>query len=77
MSTSFSKLVKFLSERLHNDQCTDCESKVHYMSFKDDQLIFRYFECKKNYWKGFNKELKGFQTHMDFAMEILIYLFCY
>ena len=45
MSTSLSKLVKFLSERLHNDQCTDCKSKLDYMYFKDDQLIFRCFEC--------------------------------
>ena len=27
------------------------------LSFKDDQLIFRCFEWKKNYWKDFNKEL--------------------
>ena len=27
------------------------------MVFKDDQLIFRYFKCKKNYNKDFDKEL--------------------
>ena len=27
------------------------------MSFKDDQLIFSCFECKKNYEKDFNKDL--------------------
>ena len=27
------------------------------MSVKDHQLIFRCFECKKNYKKDFNKEL--------------------
>ena len=27
------------------------------MSFKDDQLILRCFECKMNYKKDFNKEL--------------------
>ena len=27
------------------------------MITKDDQLIFRYFECNKNYKKDFNKEL--------------------
>ena len=27
------------------------------MSFKDDQLIFRCFECKKNYQKDFDKDL--------------------
>ena len=24
---------------------------------KDDQLVFRYFECKKNFKKNFNKDL--------------------
>ena len=27
------------------------------MSLKDDQLIFRYFECKNKYEKDFNKDL--------------------
>ena len=27
------------------------------MTFNDDQLIFRCFNCKKNYKKDFNKEL--------------------
>ena len=27
------------------------------MSIKDDQLVFRCFECKKNYKKDFNKKL--------------------
>ena len=27
------------------------------MSFKDDQLMFRWFECKKNYQKDFDKDL--------------------
>ena len=57
MSTSLTKLAKYLSERLHNDKCTYCKSKLDYMAFKDDQLIFRCFECKNNYWKNFNKEV--------------------
>ena len=56
-STSLSKLVKYLSRRLHSDKCTDCKSKLDYMSVKDNQLIFQCFECKKNYKKDFNKEL--------------------
>ena len=27
------------------------------MSFKDDELIFRYFQCKNKYEKDFNKDL--------------------
>ena len=28
MSTSLSKLVKYLSGRLHSNKCTDCKSKL-------------------------------------------------
>ena len=56
-SNSLSSLVHNLSEGLHSDKCTDCKSCLDYMVFKDDQLIFRCFECQKNYNKNFNKEL--------------------
>ena len=56
MSSSLSNLVDNLSEGLHIDKCTDFTSCLDYMMFKDDQLIFRSFECKKNYQKDFNKE---------------------
>ena len=51
MSSSLSSLVDNLSEGLHCDfiSCLD------YMATKDEQLIFRYFERKKNYKKDFNK----------------------
>ena len=57
ISTSLSKLVKYLSEKHHSDKCKDCKSNLDYKSFKDDQLICRCFKCKKNYQKDFNKEL--------------------
>ena len=57
MSTSLSKLVKYLSGKLHSNKCTDCKPKRDYMYFKDDNLIFRCFECKKNYQKDFHKDL--------------------
>ena len=56
MSTSLSKLVKYLSERIHSDKCTDCKSHLDHMSVKDYQLIFRCFECKKGSKKDFGKE---------------------
>ena len=74
MSTSLSKLVNNLSEGVDNDRCIDCRSYLDYMTTKDEQLIFRCFRCKKNYEKDFNKEL---QIYMNFAMEMLINLFCY
>ena len=75
MSTSLSKLVDNLLEGLHNDRCIDCKSCLDYVKIKDNQLIFRCFSCKNNYEKNFNKEL--IQIYMNFAMEILINLFCY
>ena len=41
MWTSVSKLVKYLSGKLHFDNCTDCKSKLDYILFKDNQLIFK------------------------------------
>ena len=55
MSRSLSNLVDNLSEGLHSGKCTDCKSSHDYMPVKDDQLIFRCFECKRNYKKDFNK----------------------
>ena len=52
------------------------------MTTKDEQLrctqlIFRCFECKKNYKKDINKELIKRSAFMNFAMKTLIDLFCY
>ena len=68
MSSSLSSLVDNLSEGLHNDNCTDCKSCIDYMMFKDDQLTFRCFECKKNYKKYFNRKLiKRFANIYEFC----------
>ena len=42
---------------MHSDKCADCKSCLDYMTTKDEQLIFRCFECQKNYKKDLNKEL--------------------
>ena len=57
MSTSLSNLVSNLSKGLHNDRCIDCKYCLDYMTTKDEQLIFRYFRCKRNYEKNFNEDL--------------------
>ena len=70
MSTSLSNLVNNLSEGPHSDKCTDCKSYFDYMTTKDEQLIFRCFEFKKNYKKDFNKELmKRFVNIYEFCNE--------
>ena len=57
ISSSLSSLVDNLSEGLHNDRCIDCKYCLDYMTTKNKQLIFRCFECKKNYKKDFIKVL--------------------
>ena len=70
MSSSLLILVDNLSEGLHSDKCTDCKSCLDYMITKDDQLILRCFECKKNYKKDFNNELiKRFSNIYEFCNE--------
>ena len=73
MSSSLSNLVDNLSEGLYCDRCIDCKSYLDYMITKDDQLIFRCFECKKNYKKDFNKELiKIFASIYEFCNKDII-----
>ena len=68
MSSSLSSLVDDLFEGLHSDKCLECKSCLVYMSIKDNQLIFRCFECKKNYKKEFDKELtKRFANTYEFC----------
>ena len=60
MSSSLSNLADNLSERLHSDKCTDCtdcKSCLDYIVFKDDQLIFRCFECKENSKKRLSQRI--------------------
>ena len=57
MATSLSKLVDNLTEDIHGDKCVDCKSDLSYMKVIDEALIFRCFNCKKNYKKEINKEL--------------------
>ena len=57
MSTSLSKSVDNLSGGIHNNMCVDCNSCLDYTKIKDEKLILRCLNCKKNYEKDFNKEL--------------------
>ena len=68
MATSLSKLVDNLKEDIHDDKCVDCKSDLSYMKVIDEALIFRCFNCKKNYEKEINKELiKRFASTYKFC----------
>ena len=57
MSTSLSSLVDNLSDGFHYNKCIYCKSSLDYMITRNDQLMLRCFECKKNYQKDFIKDL--------------------
>ena len=68
MATSLSKLVDNLTEGIHNDKCINCKSDISYMKAIDETLIFRCFNCKKNYEKEINKELiERFSSTYEFC----------
>ena len=70
MSSSLSNFVDNLSVGLHSGKCTDCKSCLDYMITKDDKLIYRCFECKRNHKKDFNNELiKRFANIYEFCDE--------
>ena len=57
MSSPLSNFIDNPCDRLHSDKYTDCKSYLDYMPIKDDQLIFRCFDCKKNCKKDFNNKI--------------------
>ena len=57
MSASLSSLANNHFDGIYNNKCTDCKSYLDYMLIKNDQSIFRCFECKKYYKKDFNNDL--------------------
>ena len=70
MSDSLSNLVDNLSYGLYSCDCPDCKSNLDYMIIKDDQVIFRCFECKKNHNKDFDNELiQRFANIYEFCNE--------
>ena len=58
MSSSLSKLVDNLSQGIHNNKCSDCESNLDYIKIKKNgKLILKCFNCNIYYKKKFNKDL--------------------
>ena len=57
MSSSLSKLVDNLSEGIHNNKCSDCESNLDYIKIKNEKLLLKCFNCDSYYKKKFSKDL--------------------
>ena len=69
MSSSLSKLVNNLSEGIHNNKCSDCESNLDYIKIKKNQkLLLKCFNCNIYYKEKFNKDLiKKFKNTYSFC----------
>ena len=68
MSSSLSKLVDNLSEGIHNNKCSDCESNLDYIKIKNGKLLLKCFNCNSYYKKKFNKDLiKKFKNTYSFC----------
>ena len=58
MSSSLSKLVDNLSERIHNNKCSDCKSNLDYVHItKNEKLLLKCFNCDIYYKKKINNDL--------------------
>ena len=57
MSTLLSSLVDNLSDGLHSNECTNCNSSLDYMKVENNQFMFKCLSWNKNYDNDFNKEL--------------------
>ena len=69
MSSSLSKLADNLSEGIHNNKCSDCESNLDYIKIKkNEKLLLKCFNCNIYYKKKFNKDLmKKFKNTYSFC----------
>ena len=52
MASSLSKLVDNLSERIHNNKCSDCGSNLDYIKIKNEKLILEFYDGKQRYKKS-------------------------
>ena len=69
MSSSLSKLIDNLSEGIHDNKCSDCESNLDYIKIKKNEKLFlKCFNCNIYYKKKFNKDLiKKFKNTYSFC----------
>ena len=68
MATLLSKLVDNLTENVHNDKCDKCKSNLCFVRAMNETLLFKCIDCKKEYEKGFNKEiLERFSNTYEFC----------
>ena len=79
MSSSLSKLVDNLSEAIHNNKCSDCESNLDYIKIKkNEKLLLKCFNCNIYFKNKFNKVLiKKFKNTYSFCNRKGVYPYEY
>ena len=82
MQSKLSDLVDNLSE-INNKDCKTCmerkniKSECEFIGFKNNRLNYRCKECNGISTKSINGLIEEFLRMINFAMVILINLFCY
>ena len=82
MPSKLSNLVDNLSE-INNKDCKTCmerkniKSECEFIGFKNNRLNYRCKECNGTSTKSTNELIENFSNTHNFAMGILINLFCY
>ena len=82
MPSKLSSLVNNVSE-INNKDCKTCmerkkiRSECRFIGFKNNKLNYRYKECNGTSTKSVNDLIEKFQNNINFAMVILINLFCF
>ena len=82
MPSKLSSLVNNVSE-INNKDCKTCmerkkiTSECRFIGFKNNKLNYRYKECNGTSTKSVNDLIEKFQNNINFAMVILINLFCF
>ena len=61
MSSSLSSLFDNLPadkiKKIFSYECEDCNNKLDYLRFKDNNMLFKFFQCKSRYKKQFENDL--------------------
>ena len=58
MYSSLTSLAGNLTDGFHQDKCKNCNYDLEYMAVSNVSSIFKLINCKENYVKEFDKDLR-------------------
>ena len=82
MSSLLSSLVDNLAtdemKNIFSYECKDCNNRLDYLRFKDNNMLFKCFQCNSLYKKQFETILLiNLKIHMNFVIKTLVNLYYY